>query len=126
MIVKDLIKLFFKKENDTKNSKKIFDLEEGKNYKYDKRRWIKKAGGVEKANQKFHAINFLKAKNQEANYTGLHLQNPALIIYLREVVNGENTDKITDDICKYYQSGNNNKINSPEVVKLAKEDWNGL
>ncbi|MDH6603737.1 hypothetical protein OKW23_000878 [Bacilli bacterium PM5-9] len=132
MIIRDLIKVIENKENpkDTINSKKIFDVEEGNHFKYDNREWINEAGGLAKANQKFHSINFLKTKDVEENYTGLNLRNPALIIYLREVINNEDMSDITNEILDVYsnRSENNEKyeINDSEVISIAKKGWKGL
>ena len=50
----------------TINSKRVFDIEEGGHFKQDNRSWIKKAGGIEKANQKFHIVNFKEEQMKEA------------------------------------------------------------
>ncbi|WP_423363021.1 hypothetical protein [Mycoplasma sp. P36-A1] len=131
MIISDLIKIIENDEMpaDTINSKKIFDVEEGSHFKYDNRLWIIEAGGLAKASQKFHIINFLKTKHEE-NYTGLYLKNPALIVYLREVINKEDMSEITNKILDVYSKRSKNnkkyKINDSEVISLAKKGWKGL
>lgn len=116
--------------DDTENSRKVFELEEGHQYKYKKRVWITKARGVKRATQKFHILSFLESKEAEEEYNELQLKNPALIIYLREVVNKEDMTEIANEICEVYKdrakANKNYVINDDVVIEKAKQGWNGF
>ena len=130
--------------DDTKYSEAIFKIEEGaedneikdSNMKNKRRDWLILAdiynGG--QYTQKFHLQNYLKFKlndgyNEDDNFYKTcynRLRNAALILYINEVIFGENKKSLDNKrktIENYYKD---NKINNSELAESIRLQPNSL
>lgn len=131
-------------ENKNTNCRKIFKLEEGHEMKREKnkapkRKWINEAqNNAIDISQKQHALIWLEDKEKDKEVSGMNLQNPALIVYLRELIvkkeekDGEKNkiNTLTDEIIDLYKvkklENEHYKINEKNEITQAKKEWQGL
>lgn len=125
---------------DTDYSKAIFDVEEGREIKEDKkscdREWFKDADKCcnnehEKYTQYFHLKNYIQSKLKNGASSGDNFKtkcyskfrNIALILYIREVIFGESKEKLEPlyKEAKEYYDDKKNKINTRDLAKRMRE-----
>ena len=142
--IADVLKKLEDAPDDTKYSEAIFKIEEGaedneikdSNMKNKRRDWLILAdiynGG--QYTQKFHLQNYLKFKlndgyNEDDNFYKTcynRLRNAALILYINEVIFGENKKSLDNKrktIENYYKD---NKINNSELAESIRLQLNSL
>lgn len=126
----DLLKSLEGAPSDTRYSKVVFEIEEGKKYKdTGKHEWIEKSECDEKLrhSQKFHLKYYLEDKlsQNETHANFAYINNGALLLYIYEVVLQLPLEEVTalyELMLDYYQNQNGecNKFKSTGAYRKWK------